>query len=92
MGLPMIGEINTNQPLFDSGIPAGQPKSARAFADKDEDVSVHVNYASLIEKAVQQPEKDAKRIQEARELLESGQLESKERIKEAAENIYKYGI
>ena len=92
MGLPMIGEINTSQPLFDSGMPAGQPKSARAFPDKDKDVSVHVNYASLIEKAVKQPEKDAQRIQKAKELLRSGQLESKERIKEAAENIYKYGI
>jgi hypothetical protein len=88
----MIGEINTNQPLFDSGIPAGQPKSTRAFPDKGKDVSVHVNYASLIEKAVQQPERDARRIQEARELLRSGQLENKERIREAAENIYKYGI
>ena len=92
MGLPMIGEINTNQPLFDSGMPAGQPKSARAFADKDEDVSIHVNYASLIEKAVQQPEKDVQRIQKARELLLSGQLESPENTREAAENIIKYGI
>lgn len=88
----MIGKINTNQPLFDSGMPAGQAKSTKAFSDKDEDVSVHVNYASLIEKAVRQPEKDAQRIQEARELLLSGRLESPENIKEAAENILKYGI
>jgi hypothetical protein len=92
MGLPMIGEINTNRPLFDSGIPAGQPKSARAFADKDEDVSVQVKYASLIEKAVQQPEKDPQRIQKARELLRSGHLDSPENTRQAAENILKYGI
>ncbi|UCE48646.1 MAG: hypothetical protein JSW47_00570 [Phycisphaerales bacterium] len=88
----MIGEINTNQPLFDSGVSAGQPNSLRAFPDKDEDVSVHVNYASLIEKAVQEPEKDAQRVQKARELFLSGKLESPENINEAAKNILKYGI
>ncbi|UCF15707.1 MAG: hypothetical protein JSW59_20115 [Phycisphaerales bacterium] len=55
-------------------------------------MSVHVNYASLIEKAVQEPEKAAQRVQKARELFLSGKLESPENINEAAKNILKYGI
>ncbi len=88
----MIEKINTNQPLIDSGMSSGQPNSARALPDKDEDVSVQVNYASLIEKALQEPESDAQRVHKARELLLSGQLESPESIRQAAENIVKYGI
>lgn len=88
----MIDKINASQSLFDSGKASGQPSSARAIPDKDEDVSVQVNYASLIEKAVQEPENDAQRVQKARELLLSGKLESPENIGQAAENIVKYGI
>lgn len=90
----MIGEINTNQPLFDSGMPLGQSAKGgqKAFTDRGEDVSVHVNYASLIEKAVQEPHSDAKRIREARELLQSGQLENWENCRQAAENLLDFGI
>ena len=88
----MIEKIDASRPLIDSGMPSGQPNSARALPNKDEDVSVHVNYASLIEKAVQQPEDDAQRVQAARELLLSGQLDRPENIRQAAENIVKYGI
>lgn len=89
----MIDRLNANRPLIDAGMSSsGQPKSARAASNKDEDVSVHVNYASLIEKAVHEPENDAQRVQEARELLRSGRLESPENIRQAAENILRYGV
>lgn len=88
----MIDKIDTNQPMIESGLSSGQPKSARAIPDNDADVSVQVNYASLIDKAVQEPKDDAQRVQQARELLLSGELESQEKIREAAENIVKYGI
>ncbi len=88
----MIEKIDTSQPLIDSGMSSGQPRSARALPDRDEDVSVQVNYASLIEKAMQEPESDDQRIEKSRELLLSGQLESAENIRQAAENIVKYGI
>ncbi len=88
----MIDRIDTNQPMIKSGLSSGQPKSARAIPDNDADVSVQVNYASLIDKAVQEPEGEAQRVQQARELLLSGQLESPENIQDAAENIVKYGV
>ena len=88
----MIDKIDANQPMIESGLSSGQPKSARAIPDKHADVSIQVNYASLIDKAVQEPEGDAQRVQQARELLLSGELESPENIREAAEGIVKYGI
>ena len=88
----MIDRIDTNQPMIESGLSPGQPKFARAIPDKDADVSIQVNYASLIDKAVQEPRDGAQRVQQARELLLSGQLESPENIREAAENIVEYGI
>lgn len=88
----MIEKVDISQPLIDSGMSAGQPNSARALADKDEDVSIQVNYASLIEKAVGEQESDAQRVEKARTLLLSGQLETPENIKQAAENIATYGI
>lgn len=88
----MIEKINTNQPMIESGLSSGQPKSARAISNNEADVSIQVSYASLIDKAVQEPESDAQRVQQARELLLSGQLESPKNIREAAENIMKFGI
>ncbi len=88
----MIDRLDTNQPAIDSGLPSAQPKSARAIPDNDADVSVQVNYASLIDKAAQEPKDGVQRVQQARELLLSGQLESPENIREAAENIVEYGI
>jgi hypothetical protein len=55
-------------------------------------VSVQVDYASLIEQAVQTPQDEALRIQQARALLLSGELESPRNIREAAENILNFGV
>jgi hypothetical protein len=89
----MIDKIVTNnQPLIESGSSTGQPNNPRAFRGSDVDVSVQVNYASLVDKAMQPPKTDDQRVQQARELLKSGELLSKERAREAAENLLKYGI
>ncbi len=88
----MIEKIDINQPMIEPGLSSGQPKSARAISDKNADVSVQVSYASLIERALREPQSDAERLQQARELLLSGELESSENIREAAENIVKFGM
>jgi len=56
------------------------------------DVSVQVDYASLIEQAIQPLQTDAEVTQRARLLLKSGQLESLENILEAAKNMIRFGI
>ncbi|MHC4622272.1 MAG: hypothetical protein ACYS4W_00040 [Planctomycetota bacterium] len=69
-----------------------QLNPARALSDNKIDASLRVNYASLIDEAMQTPHADASTIQQAQELLLSGQLESPENIREAAENIIRFGI
>ena len=89
----MIEHIGTNnQPLIESGSSTGQPNSSGAMRGNDVDVSIQVNYASLVEKAMQPPKTDDQLVQQARELLLSGKLDSEEIIKGAIENILLYGI
>ena len=88
----MIDKLDTNQPMIESSVSSGQSKPPKAIPNNDADVSIQVKYAALIDEAVQEPKGDAKRLERARELLLSGQLESPENIREAAENILKYGI
>lgn len=89
----MIEQISTNsQPLFESGSSTGKPVPRGALQGNDVDVSVQVNYASLVEQAARQPEMDSQRVQRAKELLLSGGLESERIIRETIENILQYGI
>lgn len=89
----MIDKIGTNsQPLIESGSSAGQPNQPAVIRGNDVDVSVQVDYASLVDKAMQPPETDDQLVRQARELLLSGKLDSMDIIKEAAENILKYGV
>ncbi|MHC4426099.1 MAG: hypothetical protein ACYSYV_08390 [Planctomycetota bacterium] len=88
----MIDKVDANPPLIESGSSSGQPNSAGAPPDNEADVSVQVDYASLIDKAMQSPQADTQLVRQARELLLSGQLESPENTRKAAESIIKLGI
>jgi hypothetical protein len=89
----MIGKIHTNQirELLEE-LSSRQPNSGSAAKNNNKDVSVQVNYASLIDQAMQAPPADDDVVAEARELLLSGKLESPENCKAAAENIVMFGI
>ncbi len=88
----MIDKIDNNQPLIEPGPASGQASQPLALPKADDDVSVQVDYASLIEQALQEPQDDALRIQQARDLLLSGELESPRNIREAAQNILNFGV
>ena len=89
----MIDKIGTNnQPLIESGSSSGQPNPPGTLRGNDVDVSIQVNYASLVDKAMQPPETDDQLVRQARELLLSGELDSEEIIRGAAEDILEYGI
>jgi len=64
----------------------------RAASKVQDDASLRVDYASLIDIAVQIPEANGTAVQRAKELLVSGELESPENIRAAAENITTFGI
>ena len=63
-----------------------------APSNNDADASLRVNYAPLIDEAMQITHTDTNTTQRAHELLLSGQLESDENTRAAAENIIKFGI
>ena len=89
----MIDEVGTNQIRDFLEKPSSrQPNSAGALPNDDADVSVQVNYASLIDNAMQSPQTDTQAVQRAQELILSGQLESPENIRGAAEKIVTFGI
>ena len=85
----MIEKINNNQIsdiLKDSS--SKQPQETTGPASD----SLQVDCEALIEKAVQLPENDANAVQRAQQLLLSGQLDSPQNIRAAAEKILKLGI
>ena len=89
----MIEKVDTNQIQgFLEKSSSRQPNSAAALTGNDADVSVQVDYASFIDRAMQTPQTDTKTVQRARELLLSGQLESSENIRKAAKNIIEFSI
>ena len=69
-----------------------QSNSAKNLPDNDADASLQIDYADFIDQAIQPPQTDTNAVQKAEELLSSGQLESPENIKTAAENIITFGI
>ncbi len=89
----MIGKIDSNQirELLEE-LSSRQPNAGSAIPNNDTDVSVQVNHASLINQAMQASQADEDVVGAARKLLRSGQLESTENIREAAENIVTFGI
>ncbi len=89
----MIERINNNQvPDIFKEFSAKQPRSSGGSANKQVDASLQVTYDSLIEKAQQIPSEDPNAVQRARQILLSGQLDSPENIRAAAENIVRFGI
>ncbi|MHC4541476.1 MAG: hypothetical protein ACYS74_17120 [Planctomycetota bacterium] len=64
----------------------------RTLPKNGDDVSVQVDYASLIETAMQPPQDDALRVAQARDLLLSGELESAWSIRETARTIVEFGL
>ncbi len=89
----MIEKIVNNQvPDILKESSAVQSSSSNTPANAKLDASLQVSYDSLIEQAMQVPPEDTDVVQQARELLSSGQLDNPENIQAAAEAIVKYGI
>ena len=89
----MIEKIKNNQIsdiLKESS--SKQLEQSKGSGNTQEDASLQVTHDSLIEQAKQIPSEDANAVQEARQLLLSGQLDTLENIRAAAEAIVKFGI
>jgi hypothetical protein len=88
----MIDKIEIHQSLLDSATSTKPAKTGPAYSDNNTDVTVQVDNANLIKKALQIPESDPLKLERARELLLSGRLESPENFLEAAQNLYDFGV
>ena len=89
----MIEKINNNQiSNVLNELSSNQPNSAKTPANNNIDASLQVNYNSLLEKAMTTSQENTKAVQRARQLILSGQLESPENIRAAAESIVKFGV
>lgn len=89
----MIEKINNNQvPEILKESSSRQPELSSEPPETQVDASLQVTYDSFIEKAKELPPQDGDAVERARRLLLSGELESPENIRAAAENIAKFGI
>lgn len=88
----MIDKVEIHQSLLDSAASTKPSNAGPAHTDNNTDVSVQVDNANLINKALQIPDSDPLQVERARELLLSGRLESPENFLEAAQNLYDFGV
>jgi hypothetical protein len=92
----MIDKININQipdpRRAGDGSSADQPYRTKPAANDKADATLQIDYARLIEQAIQSRQTETDAVQKAKELLESGQLDNPANIREAAANIIKFGV
>ncbi|MCK4913499.1 MAG: hypothetical protein KAI59_06560 [Planctomycetes bacterium] len=88
----MIEKIDSNSNLAKPEMPSRKCDPIEEPTKTDVAASLEVNSADLIGKAMQTTQDDAAIVQKAQKLLASGELESDENIRQAAENIVKFGI
>ena len=89
----MIQNINANaiqeiqaKPTQRDGQGACRSSSAEV------DATLQVQYAPLVAEAIRISESDVEAVQRAKELLASGQLDTVENIRQAAQDLLDYGV
>ncbi|MGD0785616.1 MAG: hypothetical protein ABR969_07360 [Sedimentisphaerales bacterium] len=89
----MIEKIENNQvPDILKESSSKPSESSKGSANNLTDASLQISNSSLIEQAKQVPTEDANVVQQARQLLLSGKLDTPENIRAAAEAIVKFGV
>ncbi len=88
----MIDKINVNPIHLDPAAAAGQNPRPETAKNSQVDATLQIDFQRLVEQAAKEPPADADAVQKARELLQSGQLDSEANIKAAAENIASFGV
>ena len=58
----------------------------------DLDATLQVNFADMVNQALQASETDTDAVAKAKELIQSGRLTTPENIRSAAENLLEFGI
>ena len=89
----MINKVNNN-PISEilKDLTAKQTDSSGVAKNNTADASLQVSYEAVIEKAQEASAEDTGAVERARRLILSGELDSPENIRKAAENIVKFGV
>jgi hypothetical protein len=89
----MIENIKNNHVAHMMGInTASHADAANRPAGDGSDATLEVNFADMVNQALQATETDADAVQRARELLQSNRLTTLENIRSAAQDILTFGI
>ena len=90
----MVEKVNANQILnFLDKASTQQSNNNDSALSNDPEVSLQVDYAAFIETSLAQAlETDCDTVEKAKQLLESGQLDTGENIAAAAEEIVDFDI
>ncbi len=89
----MIDNINVNQVghiLGKTSVP--NPDATNKHTQDDTDVTLHVSFADLITKAKESATADTAAVEEAKNLLLSGQLTNADNVRAAAEGMFLFGV
>lgn len=89
----MINHINTSL-VQGMQAKAAQKKESgeRSNRRTEPDATLQVRYAPVIAQAIKTPVADAEAVKAAQEMLAKGELDKPEVIRQAAENMVRYGI
>lgn len=89
----MINKVNNNQ-ISDILKESFPKQTAPAVGDANNlaDASLQISYDSLIEEAKQLQHQETTTVEQAQKLIASGQLDTAENIRQAAEAIAEFGI
>jgi hypothetical protein len=89
----MIENIKNNHVTQMLGLnPPPRNDAASQSPGSDPDATLQVNFADMVNRAMQAAQTDADAVTKAKELLQSGRLITPENIRSAAENILTFGI
>lgn len=88
----MINRIDKNEISNIASQAKQQTQKQPSDTVNEPDTRIDVKYQQLLDKAAQPQQADRAKIEEAKRLLLSDQLDTTENIRKAAQNIAKYGI
>ncbi len=89
----MIENIQNNHVAQRMGMnPASHADTANRTPADDSDATLQVNFADMVNKAMQVDEMGTDAVEKAKELLRSNRLTTTENIRSAAENMLTFGI
>ena len=87
----MIDKIDNNGPVYEADN-SNQAKTRKCMSGNDSDATLRTDYDLLVSKVIETSENNTQRVEQARKLFLSGQLDNFKKIRNAAENIAEFGV